>query len=444
MDKGPTKKDLQDKLNQVLGRLDEKDKKLEEIKAQKEALKNGGIVANPEPAPVILEDNEEELLKMQAELLEAQKKADDNIDTATQTINSLDDELKKLDDEKNKLNTSSSASATPPPTSTTPPSPTNPPIGSIPPPIPNPASGPGGNINLSNLETNEQRKIVLMELAKEAVGEANRKIADLELGPPPRTLTEQEKVDILRESYKEKIENSQQDRIKESGFANLIEKGQNWWKNLDNTSGGRIAKVAMSTTLIGGATLLTGSITGVAPNSLSALGARLATRVGIATGISTTINMAMASNIPKKLMGLFRGGNENDVPLTSQTTGFKKHLTLGNAAMALGVGTVFLISGPAMGIVAAGGIGTKKLIDYISKKVIEAQEKKKGEKLDSIDATIANASEEDKLNFLLNTGIEYDKIEKGLNKRKAYASLAKGLVTFGAGLASMDFSFGVS
>lgn len=224
-----------------------------------------------------------------------------------------------------------------------------------------------------------------------------------------------------REEYQNKI-------VESSGLLKKYwGKTEQWWTNLDETPKGRTKKVLMSTAFIGGATIALGAGFGVITPSLYGIGARLIPRVVMATGL----NMAITSNLPARFMDTFKKS------AGATKTGWKKHLNLRNVAMAGGVGTAFLLSGPLVGTIALSGAVMRKALNIISDRRIEEDKsnlentKESFEFNDDLDIDTLAA----KLSLFEEN---YDHIATSLKKNKRFKNITNGALTIMAGVATMS------
>ena len=236
-------------------------------------------------------------------------------------------------------------------------------------------------------------------------------------------LTQEQKSSLAQERFLEAKEKHQTETINGAKFYEKpFAKTSQWWADLEKTKKGKILKVAMSSALIGSATLAAGAGLGVLPTSLLGIGVKLVSRVGVATGL----NMALTSNLPAKFLSAFKkdGGVEN------KKSGWKKHLNMRNAAMAGSVGFAFLMSGGTVAAIAAGGIISKKVLNAMADKAIERTKKEiEGSRVEfNVDALASNLEIFEK---------EYDDLAKFLKVQKRFKSLSNGTMTMAAGVMTM-------
>src|SRR3989338_3417474 len=159
------------------------------------------------------------------------------------------------------------------------------------------------------------------------------------------TLTAEEKQAVARVIFLQSKEERQQAELESSGkISKALEKTGKWWsEDLERSKRGKLAKVAISSALIGSTTLAGAAIFGIVPPPLG-IARRLLLRVGMATGL----NMLMTSNIPGKL------GSKNQAGSLRGHFNSQKFQYL---AMAGGLGAGFLFSGGAVAGTAVGARG---------------------------------------------------------------------------------------
>ncbi|MEK7088744.1 MAG: hypothetical protein AAB913_01280 [Patescibacteria group bacterium] len=271
--------------------------------------------------------------------------------------------------------------------------------------------------------------------------EINRRITEEEAKRDTPFSPEQKNAFALGIFLKAK-EDFQKETIESSGkFKRAFVKTEKWWsEDLEKTKWGKISKVVMSTALVGSATLLGASELGIVP--AGSIVTKLLSRVAIATGI----NMAVTSNIPGKFLNIFKKENtgEQKPENTEEENKWKKHLTMQNKMMALGIGvtigSAFIFSGGlAVAAIGTGGIVARRAFNaYFDKKI---KEKEEGLKKLLEDIKTGEPNETFDINALVGKletfGQEYDNLSKSLNKTKWGKELSNGALTMGSGIATM-------
>lgn len=269
-------------------------------------------------------------------------------------------------------------------------------------------------INIEEIRALAQQKIELMSIQE------------------GRPLTDKEKHEITQETFltrKELFNIAQQE--KSGRIRKALNATENWWLGLDNQGnkieqsiGSRASKVALATAITSIGAFMTSDVS------------RLITRVGVATGVSTIINTALASNKVKEILSGFNSNtNQEDKKLVQKIFNAK------NIIGGLSVGTVLAISGPLMAIVAGGGIVSRELVNYyFDKKIPKSQEEIK--KLEEGIVKPENSTDNFDINKLLENLNDIEKQKKALADSVRWNSRLKSIlntgVTAGVGFASYE------
>lgn len=261
---------------------------------------------------------------------------------------------------------------------------------------------------------------------KKVVEEVNKEIEEKEAKGIKLTTEEKQKI------YFEKTIETQRKYSKET-MGRLAKFGE-YWKNLDNSKGKRALKAGLSAGLLTATTIAMGNYMDIAP-SLSTCGWRLLSRVVGATGL----NMALTSNLTKKLLGGKEKTGAEKAESSKTKSFFQKYGKY--VALAGGVGASMAISGgvtlPAM-LALFGGSGRIGLNALFDKKI-----KKHQEKMDSLSGKISLEKPEDNFDInifsqkLESVTEEYNLIVKKLDSLKRWNGLINGALTIGVGLGTM-------
>src|SRR3989344_3065164 len=244
------------------------------------------------------------------------------------------------------------------------------------------------------------------------------------------TLTAEEKQAVARVIFLQSKEERQQAELESSGkISKALEKTGKWWsEDLERSKRGKLAKVAISSALIGSTTLAGAAIFGIVPPPLG-IARRLLLRVGMATGL----NMLMTSNIPGKL------GSKN------QAGGLRGHFNAQKfqyLAMAGGLGAVFLLSGGAVAVTAvgAGGIALRKLFSKMLDTAISEGKKYREDELQAISRAGVddNFDINDLASELERLGKYYDDVSRKIAVIKRLKNVGNAVVTIVTGITTIS------
>ncbi|HEU0085687.1 MAG TPA: hypothetical protein VFQ59_01890 [Candidatus Paceibacterota bacterium] len=238
-------------------------------------------------------------------------------------------------------------------------------------------------------------------------------------------------------------------------------KTEAWWKNLDETTGGRNAKLAMSAAFVTAGIVGGAMLTGVAPTFLGT-----AQRLGIRGGVAVVINTGMAGGWFEKIGGKIKDlvgrrkdqpqapttyENESNVAPESDKMPEAKQSLLRKAfankktpyiGAALGAGASYLLSGGLLAGVGAAGFATRKVTLH----VIEKKMKKYTQELEKVEQEISLEKnreingdfEIEKFVDNLNTfEEEHTKIVKKLISLRRFKALMTGAIAIGTGISSV-------
>ncbi len=245
-----------------------------------------------------------------------------------------------------------------------------------------------------------------------------------------RDLTDEEKIKITQEVFLQEKEIFDKNQSEKAGrFTKALNATENWWLGIDNKGNKLEQKVLSRSAKVALATAIT-SVGAIMTNDVS----RLVTRVSFATGVSTIINTALASNKVKEILSGFSTNKnaEEDKKLAQKIFNAK------NAIGALSVGTVFVLSGPIMALVAGGGVVCRELVNYYFDKNIP----KLQEEIKELEKGITKSENDDDfdINKLLEKLNDIEKQKKELANTvrwdHRYKSILNTTLTAGIGFAS--------
>ena len=213
----------------------------------------------------------------------------------------------------------------------------------------------------------EELKLKLEKLKVEAAKLLNEKKA-AENKEKVAYNTENKDTDNKKSNILKKVVDEKDQENKKGAEVKLTEKQQKAFEKSKKWQGRLkgIAKVALSTALMGGATLALGSLLGIGPTlGLGGIISKLSIRTGVATGM----NMAVTSGLAEK----FITKNEGNKVLTPENIMLLLSLGIGLGFTAISGGSLLWMAGITM-----GSAGSKKLLNYVFDKKIKEKTEAEG------------------------------------------------------------------
>ncbi len=276
---------------------------------------------------------------------------------------------------------------------------------------------------------------------KSVAEDINKKIAEEEakLG---RKISPEEKQEFARGMFLKAKEDFQNESIDKAGWMKKpLAKFDKWWsKDLEKTRAGKVTKVAISTSVIAAGTTLS-----VVLGKIDMSQINLASRMGMRVLMATGLNMALTSNVTKKLFGIVgKGGGEADPGLAQADESLrKKYVSLKGALMVAGIGASFMLSGPVIALIGGIGLVAKEALNtYVDKKIKEQEKNIKNLSQNIKPENFDAGLDIDKLVENLDSiGAERDEFAKKISRLKWGKSLLNGALTMGVGVATLaEFS----
>lgn len=277
---------------------------------------------------------------------------------------------------------------------------------------------PSPNIESENKTINTTEKIPAPEMDTKLVAEKiseQIKALEKESGTP---LTPEQKQQLGQEIFlKSKEEHNKEIAKNAGGFEKFLNKGREYWKELDNSRLGKLSKVAVGSAVIGGTALIGSALIGTIPTG--EISRRMFNRIVVSTGL----NAMMTSKLTRKgldALGMDQAGEK-----------FKKYAKI--VGVGGGLAASLLLGGPLAAAVGLSGFLAK-----------EGLNKYFDEKIKKINNSIQNFKIESK-NF--DDGFDINKLAEEMNVfEKERSKMEKTLkrLSWGKNVLNNGLTIGVS